>query len=152
MIRKAFSIVLLLLALSPVVINLCGWNIHLTCENEEHVYSIAGMKGGIRLMKERQYEAPNLPAKRSPSRPSTYKRHDLFQLGSISLYIDGFTGSHPGFNYFTFERNEPYLSALYSFITFPQILLLAFTLLIILLLNHGELSKGRKNTPAHDKQ
>ena len=145
MIRKVTSIILLLLALTPVVINIAGWNIHLSCEDEEHVYSVAGMKGGIRLMKYGQYEAPkNLSVKRSSSRPSTYKRHDLFQLGSISLYVDGFAGSHPGFDYFTFERNEPYLSALYSFVTFPQILLLAFTLLIILLINHGELNKGRK--------
>ncbi|GAA5497505.1 hypothetical protein Rhal01_03701 [Rubritalea halochordaticola] len=148
MIRKAFSILLLLLALCPVVINLCGWNIQLAYESENQEYSVAGMRGGIRLTKLKRLSSTyKQPSEEALRESIGYEHHSLCQLGPVSLEVNRATKLPPSstsFRYFTFERSDPSMSSFINYITFPQIFLLAFTLLIILVLNHGELNKGRK--------
>ncbi|SHI57524.1 hypothetical protein SAMN02745181_0422 [Rubritalea squalenifaciens DSM 18772] len=149
MIRKAFSIILLLLALSPVVINLCGWHLFAYYQQGDKDYIIGAVSGGIHLAKADHTDFSS-EDQLGIDQALGIQYHELLKSGSLLIYAEGledpYGASSPLHNFILFpiDKHDPADAAEYAFVTFPQLLLIAFTLLIILLLNHGELNKGRK--------
>ena len=155
MIRKAFSIILLLLALTPIVANLKGWDLYTYYQTSDRDYIIGAERGCVYLGNHRHRELSFDAVPEDDDWP-TIKRDDkeILNLGSIVIFAWIFPcDSDPGFLNTLLFNFRPFNFGMkpideYAYIEFPLLLLLAVTLLIILVLNHGELTKHRKANKA----